>query len=54
VIAPPAPDLEVARRVAFSPEAESPDEPDRSAIAGLNVRFQAVKPKPPKRIVDHE
>ena len=54
VIAPPAPHVQIARRVPFTPEAEAPYEPDRRAIAGLDVRFEAVETQPPKRVIDHQ
>jgi len=54
VITPSPSDLEVARRVALSPEAESPDQAKRRVIAGLDVGFKAMKAEPAKGIVDHE
>jgi hypothetical protein len=54
VIAPSAPDGEIAWRVALAPEPEPSHEPDRRVIAGLNVGFEPMKPQPPKRVVDHE
>jgi hypothetical protein len=54
VIAPPAVHGEIAWRVAFAPKAQPSHERDRRAVAGLDVGFEAVKPKASKRVVDHE
>src|SRR2546428_14176471 len=43
VIAPPAEDLQVARGESLTPEAAAPEEADRGAVAGLDVRLQAAQ-----------
>src|SRR5262249_26397145 len=54
VIAPSAPDGEIAWRVALAPESEPPHEPDRRAIAGLAVGFEPMETQRSKRMTDHE
>src|SRR4051794_38720199 len=45
VVAPPAVDLQVARREALQAEAGSLGERDRALVAGLDVRLEPVQPQ---------
>src|SRR5438445_2805277 len=54
VIAPPAEDLQVARGESLTPEAAAPDEADRGAVAGVDVRLQAVQAELTERVAGHE
>jgi len=54
VIAPPSVDAEIGGRITFAPKAETPNQPQRRAIAGLDVGFEPMQTKPVKCVLDDE
>ena len=54
VVAPAAADLQIAAREPLVAKPEAPDERDRAAVRGLDVRFDAVQLEIPERTCQHE
>ena len=54
MVAPAAGDLQIPRRISLSAKTEPLDEPNRGAVAGLDVGFDTMKTEPPKGVIDHQ
>jgi hypothetical protein len=54
VVPPAAAELEVPRRVSFTPEAEALNKRAGCDVPWLDVRLQSVETKLTKRVVEHQ